>query len=132
MIIASCQKENTFSPYFQSRDKNSVFTRNVHYYQTFKCLLVEKKSQREVFKNAWTRGSIFCRPYSARLLLLLGHSIILVFRTRPATLDEPKSVVNDFARVAKSEMIISKASKSARVRFEKLREMKGGQFEHLL
>ena len=47
-------------------------------------------------------------------LLFWGHSMNHVFRTRPATVDEPKSVLIDFARTAESE-IIRKASKSDRV-----------------
>ena len=75
-------------------------------------------------KNAWTIVSIFFRAHSARHLFL-GYSMNLVFTTQ--TVDEPKSVVNDFARITESEMI-SKVSKSARVRFEKLRGIKGGHF----
>ena len=60
-----------------------------------------------------------------------GHSMNHVFRSQPATIEDLKSVVNYFARNMSKEMI-HKACKSAYVRFEKLREMKGGHFEHLL
>ena len=60
-----------------------------------------------------------------------GHSMNHVFRSQPATIEDLKPVVNDFARNMSREIIL-KACKSAYVRFEKLREMKGGHFEHLL
>ena len=54
-----------------------------------------------------------------------------VFRSQLVTIENLKSVVNDFARNMSREMI-HKACKSAYVRFENLREMKVGHFEHLL
>ena len=48
-----------------------------------------------------------------------------------ATIEDLKSAVIDIARNMFREMI-HEACKSAYVRFEKLRAMKGGHFEHLL
>ena len=48
-----------------------------------------------------------------------------------ATIEDLKSVVIDFARNMSRKMI-HKACMSAYVRFEKLREMEDGHFEHLL
>ena len=44
-----------------------------------------------------------------------------VYRTQPATIDDLKSIVNDFARNMDSEMV-SKACKSARARFVRVQQ----------
>ena len=57
-----------------------------------------------------------------------------VFTTRPYTIDELKSVANDFARDMDSAMISKAESmqiKSIRVKFARFHKMKSAHFEHL-
>lgn len=60
-----------------------------------------------------------------------SHSMNHVFRTKPATIDDLKIIVNDFAENMDPDLI-RKVCSSARLRFEKLRHERGGHFEHLM
>ena len=53
-----------------------------------------------------------------------------VFRVRPSTIDDLKSVVEDFAKAMDPELI-RKVCGSARTRFKMLKKAGGGHFEHL-
>ena len=54
-----------------------------------------------------------------------------VFRTKPSTIENLKSIVNDFADNMDSNLV-QRACESAKIRFEKLHQERGGHFEHLL
>lgn len=60
-----------------------------------------------------------------------GHSMNHVFRTKPSSIEELKSIVNEFAENMDPDLIV-RACESARFRFEKLQQEQGGHFEHLL
>ena len=60
-----------------------------------------------------------------------GHSMNHVFRTKPSTIENLKSIVNDFAENMDSNLV-QRACESAKIRFEKLHQERGGHFEHLL
>ena len=59
------------------------------------------------------------------------HPIDHVFRTKLATIDDLKCIVNDFAENMDPDLI-RKVNSSARLRFEKLRHELGGHFELLI
>ena len=59
-----------------------------------------------------------------------GHSMNHVFRTKPSTIDDLKKVVDEFAE-AMDPNLVRKVCSSARGRFEKMKQVKGGHFEHL-
>ena len=60
-----------------------------------------------------------------------GHSINHVFRTKPSTIWNLKSIVIDFAESMDSDLV-QRTCESAKIRFEKLRQERGSHFEHLL
>ena len=52
-----------------------------------------------------------------------------VYRVQPKSIEELKSVVEDFSQAMDSQLI-RKVCRSARTRFEMLQLEKGGRFEH--
>ena len=54
-----------------------------------------------------------------------------LFRTKSSTIENLKSIVNEFAESMGSYLSQS-ACESAKIRFEKLRQERGGHFEHQL
>ena len=54
-----------------------------------------------------------------------------VNRKKTSTIESLKSIVNDFADSMDPD-IIQRACESAKLRFEKVRQERGGHFEHLL
>ena len=53
-----------------------------------------------------------------------------MFRVKPNSIEDLKSVVNDFAHAIEPDLI-KKVCSSARSRFEKMRTQRGGHFEQL-
>ena len=53
-----------------------------------------------------------------------------VFRVKPNSMEDLKSVVNDFAHAMDPDLV-KKVCRSARSRFEKMRTQRGGHFEQL-
>ena len=53
-----------------------------------------------------------------------------VFRVKPNSMEDLKSVVNDFAHAMDPDLV-KKVCRSARSRFEKMRTQLGGHFEQL-
>ena len=60
-----------------------------------------------------------------------GHAMNHVYRVKPETIDQMKSIVNDFSASMDSNLI-KKVCGSARKRFGQMREAYRGHFEHLL
>ena len=58
-----------------------------------------------------------------------GHCMQHVYRVQPKSIEELKSVVEDFSQAMDSQLIC-KVCRSARTRFEMLQLEKGGRFEH--
>ena len=60
-----------------------------------------------------------------------GHAMNHVYRVKPGSIEDLKSIVNDFAKCMNSSLI-KEVCGSARGRFMKVREADGGHFEHLI
>ena len=76
-----------------------------------------------------------CPPNSPDLnpfdFLSWGYSMNHVHRTKPSTIENLKSIVNDFAESMDPDHV-QRACECAKLRFEKMRQKLGGHFEHLL
>ena len=59
-----------------------------------------------------------------------GYTMNHVFRVKPNSMEDLKSVVNDFAHAMDPDLV-KKVCRSARSRFEKMRTQRGGHFEQL-
>ena len=63
--------------------------------------------------------------------LFWEHSMNHVYRTKPSTIKNLKSIVNDFAESMDTDLDQT-ACECAKLRFEKMCQERGGHFEHLL
>ena len=63
--------------------------------------------------------------------LFWEHSMNHVYRTKPSTIENLKSIVNDFAESMDPDLDQT-ACECAKLRFEKMCQERGGHFEHLL
>ena len=59
-----------------------------------------------------------------------GYTMNHVFRVKPNSMEDLKSVVNDFAHAMDPDLV-KKVCRSARSRFEKMQTQRGGHFEQL-
>ena len=90
-----------------------------------------------MFKIATSLVAQYLKPPSCRAanfsdeIWIHIHSMNHVFRTKPATIDDLKCIVNDFAENMDPNLI-RKACSSARLWFEKLRNERSGHFKHLM
>ena len=59
-----------------------------------------------------------------------GHSMNHVFQAKPSTMDDLKKVVDEFGE-SMDPNLVRKVCSSARGRFKKMKQVKGGHFVHL-
>ena len=92
---------------------------------------LHEKSGGRVISNKtnipWSPSSPDANPLD---FLFWGHSMNHVYRMKPATMEDLKRVVEEFAESMDSNLI-KKVCASTRSRFEKMRDVQGGHSEHL-
>ena len=77
-------------------------------------------------KTPWPPNSPGLNP----LDFFWGYTMNHVFRVKPNSMEDLKSVVNDFAHAMDPDLV-KKVCRSARSRFEKMRTQLGGHFQQL-